>query len=97
MDIFWYKKGSVQKIHHSHLKNNLHTIFREKDKLWVDMQQFGKEEEELLRVFFGIHPLTIEDCAKASNRPKIEEFDTYLYVVLYGLNDAGHFKITLSP
>lgn len=92
MDIFWYKKGSVQQIHHTHLKNNLHAIFREKDKIWVDMPTFGKEEEELLRVYFNIHPLTIEDCSKASNRPKIEEFDTYLYIVLYGIDDHGHFS-----
>jgi magnesium transporter len=92
MDIFWYRKGAVQQVHHTHLKNNLHKIFHEHDKVWVDMPSFGKEEEELLRVFFNIHPLTIEDIAKSTNRPKIEEFDTYIYIVLYGLNEHGHFS-----
>jgi magnesium transporter len=91
MDIFWYKKGTVQQVHHGHLKNNLHKIFREHDKVWVDMPSFGADEEELLKTFFGIHPLTIEDCAKSISRPKIEEFDTYLYVALYGINEQGHF------
>lgn len=91
MDIFWYRKGTVQKVHHTQLKNNLHTIIREKDKVWVDMPTFGKDEEELLRVFFSIHPLTIEDCSKISSRPKIEEFDTYIYIVLYGLDKQGKF------
>ncbi len=91
MDIFWNKKGTLQKVHHSHLRNSLPQIFREHDKVWVDMPRFGKDEEELLRVYFNIHPLTIEDCSKVSSRPKIEEFDTYLYVVLYGLDVQGHF------
>ena len=91
MDVFWYKKGSVQQIHHAHLKNNLHKIFREHDKVWVDMHTFGPEEHEMLKTFFGIHPLTIEDCEKGISRPKIEEFDTYLYVALYGIDEHGHF------
>jgi magnesium transporter len=31
---------------------------------------------------YGIHPLTIEDIVSTDQRPKIEEGDTYLYVVL---------------
>jgi magnesium transporter len=91
MDVFWYQKGNVQRIHHTHLKNNLHKIFKEHDKVWIDMPSFGKDEEELLRVFFNIHPLTIEACEKAGGRPKLEEHDTYVYIVLYGLDANGHF------
>lgn len=31
---------------------------------------------------FGIHPLTQEDIANTGQRPKLEEFETYLYLVL---------------
>ncbi len=31
---------------------------------------------------FGIHPLTLEDIANTSHRPKAEEFDNYLFIVL---------------
>lgn len=92
MDIFWYKAGSVQRLHHAQLKNNLHKILAEHDKLWIDIPELNKEEEELLRVFFNIHPLTIEDCAKTTSRPKMEVFESYVYIVLYGLDDSGHFK-----
>jgi magnesium transporter len=91
MDVFWYRKGQLQKVHHTHIKNNLHTIFREHDKMWIDMGHLSAEDEEMLRVFFNIHPLTIEDCAKGHGRPKIEEFPNYIYVVLYGLNEQGEF------
>jgi len=32
---------------------------------------------------YGIHPLTIEDILHVGQRPKIEEFDDYVYVVLW--------------
>lgn len=31
---------------------------------------------------FGIHPLTLEDIVNTGHRPKVEEFDNYLYIVL---------------
>ena len=31
---------------------------------------------------FGIHPLTLEDIMNTSQRPKVEAFDDYLYVVM---------------
>ena len=31
---------------------------------------------------FGIHPLTLEDIVNTGHRPKIEAFDTYLFIVL---------------
>lgn len=37
-------------------------------------EKFGKE--------FGIHPLVMEDILNTNQRPKIEEFDNYIYVVL---------------
>lgn len=37
-------------------------------------EKFGKE--------FGIHPLVMEDILNTNQRPKIEEFDNYIYIVL---------------
>ena len=35
---------------------------------------------------FGIHPLTVEDILDHSQRPKIEEFDNYLFITLKAIN-----------
>ncbi len=37
---------------------------------------------EKLGAAFGIHPLTLEDIVNTAHRPKVEEFDTYLYLVM---------------
>ena len=44
---------------------------------------------------FHIHPLTIEDILNTGQRPKIEEFDSYLYLVLQMLvHDEKTGKVT---
>jgi magnesium transporter len=35
---------------------------------------------------FRIHPLTVEDILDTSHRPKVEEFDDYLFIVLKSIN-----------
>ena len=56
-----------------------------KSLLWVDIQDPEDREIELLLEVFGLHPLTVEDCIMPNLRPKLEEFDGYLFVVLQGL------------
>ncbi len=40
---------------------------------------------ESLGRHFGLHPLVLEDIAAVNQRPKMEEYDDYLYVVLHML------------
>jgi magnesium transporter len=44
---------------------------------------------------FGFHPLSIEDCRHQHQRPKVEEFPGYYFIVLYeaGLNDLGRLQL----
>jgi len=53
--------------------------------LWVDIEGPEDTEVELLLEVFDLHPLTIEDCIMPNVRPKLEDFDRYLFVVLQGL------------
>ncbi|MDR2103276.1 MAG: magnesium/cobalt transporter CorA [Treponema sp.] len=43
--------------------------------------------------FFHIHPLTMEDIMDTGQRPKIEEFDNYLFIILKALN-SGDSPVT---
>lgn len=58
---------------------------QENQLLWVDIEDPEDEEVEVLLETFGLHELTVEDCIMPNFRPKIEEFDHYLFVVLHGL------------
>ena len=54
------------------------------NKLWVDVTDPKNGELDFLKDF-GVHPLTIEDCSKTTGRPKLEEFENYLYIILHGV------------
>ena len=50
---------------------------------WVD---FESENEASIRAVLGlleIHPLVIDDIANELNRPKVDDFDSYLYVAVH--------------
>jgi len=76
-----YRDGRVEeRISHEAIGEGLRlsdTIF------WLDMEASKKEEIEDLGRIFGLHPLTIEDCISLNQRPKLEDYETYLFVVLH--------------
>lgn len=57
--------------------------------VWVDIQDPGEKEAELLLEEFEFHPLAVEDALKGSQRPKIEEYKGYLFIVAYTLGDQS--------
>jgi len=59
---------------------------REGFSIWVDLDEAEREEIQELGARFGFHPLAIEDCINARQRPKVEAFDDYLFIVLRDLN-----------
>ncbi|WP_145176515.1 magnesium/cobalt transporter CorA [Gimesia aquarii] len=62
--------------------------FREKDSItWVCLEGLKNVEiTELIGHYFKIHPLVLEDILNTHQRPKFEEHDDYLYIVLKGLS-----------
>jgi magnesium transporter len=73
------------------------------EHLWIDLLAPTAEELAYLRDQFELHPLAIEECDHAGVRPKIEEFEKHLFLVLHGINhnkgedslDTVEFKIFL--
>jgi magnesium transporter len=53
--------------------------------LWVDVAEASDGDIEMLGKEFGFHPLTLEDLRHPHQRPKIEQFDTYFFLVAYGV------------
>ncbi len=55
-----------------------------KGVLWVDLEASTPEENTVLGAeVFNFHPLAIEDCLHAQSRPKIDDYDDYLYLVFH--------------
>lgn len=54
--------------------------------LWVDFQgESAEASEAVLRGVFKFHPLAIEDAIYQTHIPKVDEWDTYLYIALHAI------------
>lgn len=61
--------------------------------LWVDIDSPEDEDIELLLNTFGLHTLTVEDCILPNARPKIEQFQNYLFLALFAIERNHSNKI----
>ena len=52
---------------------------------WIDLEDQDAATLELLKTRFDFHPLAIEDCANFDQRPKLEEYGGYLFIVNHAL------------
>jgi magnesium transporter len=71
----------------------VHDYIRDADNLiWMDVQDPTEEELSMLLEEFGFHPLSVEDVAKGEQRPKVDEYKAYLFVVTYGVAAGADIK-----
>lgn len=79
--------------------------------VWLDISNPGQEEAAFLRDVIGFHPLTVEDCMRGRQRPKLERYPGYFFLVMYAaainadrdrmaLNEmhiflGGHYVVTV--
>ena len=50
---------------------------------WMDIEAPSEEDLKLLSQTFKFHPLTIEDVTQHGQRPKLEDYDGYRFMVLF--------------
>jgi magnesium transporter len=64
--------------------------------IWADVTDPTSRDFEELAEEFGFHHLSIEDCQNAHQRPKVEEYSGYYFIVLYEAELAGpHDRLEL--
>ncbi len=51
--------------------------------LWLDIENPNKTSMQFLLDHFHFHPLDIEDCLSVIERPKLDEYDDYFFLVLH--------------
>ena len=66
--------------------------------IWLDLEHPSEKDIALLREEFNFHPLSIEDATRSHERPKIDAYDNYYFMVLYGAcYNADTNKLELEP
>jgi magnesium transporter len=54
--------------------------------LWLDLQSPSEQELVKLGQEFALHPLAIEDATREHQRPKVEEYEHFYFVVFYSVS-----------
>ncbi|MES2461250.1 MAG: magnesium/cobalt transporter CorA [Armatimonadota bacterium] len=68
--------------HHTNLASVRERLHETQSLFWVDLTSPDDAEWEEVADLFDFHPLAIEDARKQDQRPKLEDYDTYLFLAL---------------
>jgi len=75
----------------------LNVVLRDEGvQFWVDVCESSDEEaKQILDNIFHFHPLAIEDCLAPTDRSKVDEYDTYVFMVIHAVDyskETGSFS-----
>ncbi|MFN8559899.1 MAG: magnesium transporter CorA family protein, partial [Dehalococcoidia bacterium] len=62
--------------------------------LWLDVEDPTEADFARLQRDFGFHPLAIEDAVRTQQRPKIDEYADYFFMVFYAVAVQPHAEVT---
>ncbi len=63
---------------------------------WLDLTDPGEDEVSAAGELFSFHPLALEDMRKRGQRPKLDDFGGYMFLVYYGVSEADGGEIELE-
>ncbi len=73
--------------------NRLPEMLSHDTVLWVNVEGVGDAETiEQLGAIFGLHPLSLEDVVNIHQRPKVEEYEQYLFIIARMVSRDEHLE-----
>jgi len=65
--------------------------------VWLDLRNPDSDDLAVLGEEFGLHPVAIEDAIVPHERPRLDRYPTYLFLIAYGVRfDDGTGQLQLS-
>jgi magnesium transporter len=78
-------------VEHPITPDNVRELLDSSARFWLDLDGLDPESGvALLRDTFKFHPLAVEDAENFGQRPKIDPYDGYSLLVVYGATESGH-------
>ena len=72
---------------HELVRDEIGTLLLDEDNLlWLDVEAPGATEIALLAEEFKLHPLALEDITRQGQRPKIDVYGEYYFLVCYDID-----------
>jgi magnesium transporter len=73
-------------LHEGFALEHISEVIEQKDSLlWIDVTSPSTGELRLINEEFGFHPLALEDATKRHQRPKVEFYKDFVFIVFYAL------------
>ena len=63
---------------------DVHTRCQGTEFFWLDLDGLDAEAGDLLLHVFGFHPLAVEDAEHFGQRPKLDDYEGFTYLVVHG-------------
>ncbi|MBI4317093.1 MAG: magnesium/cobalt transporter CorA [Chloroflexi bacterium] len=76
-----YRNGKLREI--TDLDEISGLISNRRELVWLDLHDPDEQEIEMLGREFGFHRLAIDDVRRGHQRPKVDEYEDYYFIVLY--------------
>jgi magnesium transporter len=64
--------------------------------LWVDIRDPGQKELVMLGQEFDFSPLSLEDALKQRQRPKVDEYPNYYFIVIYAPLESADQELQMT-
>jgi Mg2+ and Co2+ transporter CorA len=71
-------------------------IARTDRHLWLDVEKPSVEEMGLIKEEFDLHPLAVEDAMQRHQRPKVDQYTNFYFVVFYAVTSLEP-NVVLHP
>jgi len=65
-------------------RENVENLLAAGSFFWIDVDQPNEDDFAVLRDVFKFHPLAVEDSEKFGQRAKIDDYDDFVFIVVYG-------------
>jgi len=65
-------------------RENVEKLLASDPFFWLDIDQPDADDYKILSDVFKFHPLAVEDSEKFGQRAKIDDYDNYVFMVVYG-------------
>jgi len=76
-----HDRGS-EEIHFS--RENVEQLLAGDSFFWIDVDRPNEADYTILREVFKFHPLAVEDSETFGQRAKLDEYDDFVFIVVYG-------------
>ena len=70
-------------------------LLKRDEYFWLDLTDPADEDVAALGEVFSFHPLALEDTRKRGQRPKLDDFGEYMFLVYYGAEEKARGAVEL--